>query len=407
MAVKPVSVSQLNSYIKRILQADPLLGHVSVIGEISNFKYHSNGHAYFSLKDDDAKINCFLPGGVPAQLRYEIGDGLRVTADGSVNVYEKGGTYSLNVRTLTVEGAGDLSVAFEKLKEKLAAEGLFDTGHKKPLPTFPKTVAIVTARTGAAIRDMLKIITSKNDYVDILIYSTLVQGPEAAGQIAHAIGYIGEHYPDTDVIIAGRGGGSIEELWAFNEEVVARAIFESNIPVISAVGHETDITIADFVADVRAPTPTAAADMAVPDMEGVRSALENRLNELRRRLIAKSEQLSLRLKAVGISRMQALLVGRIREHRSYASHTFNNIKRDLETLLPMKKHAADRAFERLRASDPHRIMASGYSAIIGDGGRLVRSVKQLKSGMNVRAVLADGQADMLVEDIRTERIHDE
>jgi exodeoxyribonuclease VII large subunit len=400
MAVIPVSVSQLNSYIKRILQADPILGHVSVVGEISNFKHHSNGHAYFTLKDDNAKVNCFLPGGVLHALRYEIGDGLRVTAEGSINVYEKGGTYSLNIRSLAVEGAGDLAVAFEKLKEKLAAEGLFDPAAKKRIPVFPHTVAIVTARTGAAVRDMIKIITSKNDFVDILIYSTLVQGSEAAGQIAHAIGYINAHHPEVDGIIAGRGGGSIEELWAFNEEIVARAIFESAIPIISAVGHETDVTIADFVADIRAETPTAAADLAVPDMADIRAALDSRLETLKRRLTARSEHLALRLQAAGAGRMRQVLEGRIREHRSYAAHTLSNMKRDAETKLSAKKHGADRALDRLNASDPHRIMAIGYSAITDAGGKLVRSVTQLRAGMHVRTVLADGQADMLVEEVR-------
>jgi exodeoxyribonuclease VII large subunit len=370
------------------------------MGEISNFKHHTNGHAYFSLKDDRAKINCFLPGGLLGQLRYEIGDGLRVTAEGSINVYEQGGTYSLNIRSLAVEGAGDLAVAFEKLKEKLAADGLFDPALKKPIPVFPRTVAIVTARTGAAIRDMIKIITTKNDFVNVLVYSTLVQGPEAAGQIARAISYINEKYPDTDVIIAGRGGGSIEELWAFNEEVVARAIFESKIPVISAVGHETDVTIADFVADVRAETPTAAADMAVPDMADVRAALDKRLVELRSRLSARSEYLSLRLKSAGIERMRALLSGRIREHGSHAAHTLANCRRDLTSLVQTRKHAADRAYDKLKASDPHRIMASGYSAITDSSGKLVRSVTQLEKGMQVKAVLSDGQAEMLVERVQ-------
>jgi exodeoxyribonuclease VII large subunit len=369
------------------------------MGEISNFKHHSNGHAYFSLKDDHAKINCFLPGGLLAQLRYEIGDGLRVTAEGSINVYEQGGTYSLNIRSLAVEGAGDLAVAFEKLKEKLAADGLFDPAHKKPIPVFPRTVAIVTARTGAAIRDMIKIITAKNDYVNVLVHSTLVQGPEAAGQIARAIKYINEKYQDTDVIIAGRGGGSVEELWAFNEEVVARAIFESKIPVISAVGHETDVTIADFVADVRAETPTAAADMAVPDMAEVRAALDKRLEELRRRLSARSEYLSLRLKSAGIERMRALLSGRIRAHSAHAEHTLANSKRDLTSLVQTRKHAADRAYDKLKASDPHRIMASGYAAITESSGKLVRSVTQLEKGMQVKAVLSDGQASLLVETV--------
>ena len=266
MAIKPVSVSQLNGYIKRILQTDPLLGNVSVVGEVSNLKYHGSGHVYFTLKDANSKISCFLPHDRAEALRYELSEGMEITASGYIYLYERGGSYSLNIRDIEVAGLGNLAIAFEKLKSKLEAEGLFDPAKKKAIPSFPEKIAVVTSETGAAVRDILKIIKNRNNYVDVLIYPVLVQGPAAAGEIAAAINHINEKWPDTDTIITGRGGGSMEELWAFNEEIVARAIYASAIPVISAVGHETDFTIADFVADRRAETPTAAAHMAVPDI---------------------------------------------------------------------------------------------------------------------------------------------
>ena len=266
MAVKPVKVSQLNGYIKRILQTDPILGNVSVVGEISNLKFHGSGHVYFSMKDEGSRLNCFLPSERAESLRYELSEGMEITASGYIYLYERGGSYSLNIRDIEVAGLGNLSIAFEKLKEKLGKEGLFDAEHKKEIPFFPEKIAVVTSESGAAIRDILKIIKNKNNYVDILIYPVLVQGPAAAGEIAEAICDINENCPDVDTIIVGRGGGAMEELWAFNEEIVARSIYNSNIPVISAVGHETDVTISDFVADRRAETPTAAANLAVPDL---------------------------------------------------------------------------------------------------------------------------------------------
>ena len=268
MAVKPVKVSQLNGYIKRVLQSDPLLGNVSVIGEISNLKYHGSGHVYFTLKDEASKISCFLPYEYRKDLRYELSDGMEIIATGYIYLYERGGTYSLNVREIAVEGVGNLMAAFERLKDKLSKEGLFDENYKKPIPFFPRKIAVITSETGAAVRDIIKIIRSRNNIVDVLVYPCLVQGPGAAAEIADAIEAVNRLFPETDTIIVGRGGGSLEELWAFNEEIVARSIFASRIPVISAVGHETDFTIADFVADKRAETPTAAAQMAAPDKIG-------------------------------------------------------------------------------------------------------------------------------------------
>ena len=232
MAIKPVSVSQLNGYIKRILQTDPLLGNVSVTGEISNLKFHGSGHVYFSMKDAASKLSCFLPAQRASSLRYELSEGMEITASGYIYLYERGGSYSLNIKDIEVAGIGNLSIAFEKLKEKLDKEGIFDPALKKPIPFFPEKIAVITSETGAAIRDILKIIKTKNNYVDILIYPVLVQGPEAAGQIAEAIYDVNRRRPETDTIITGRGGGAMEELWAFNEEIVARSIYESKIPVI-------------------------------------------------------------------------------------------------------------------------------------------------------------------------------
>ena len=266
MAAKPVKVSQLNAYIKRILQSSPVLSNVTVIGEVSNLKFHSSGHVYFSLKDEKGKISCFLPADIAVSMDKSIEEGTEAVVTGYIYLYERGGSYSINVKTIEKSGTGNLAAEFEKLKKKLEAEGLFDRSAKKPLNPFPRRVAVVTSDTGAAVHDIIKIIRSRNRYVDILVCPVLVQGPSAASDISSMITELNEKCPDTDVIITGRGGGSMEELWAFNEESVARAIAASDIPVISAVGHETDFTIADFAADVRAETPTAAAVLAVPDI---------------------------------------------------------------------------------------------------------------------------------------------
>ena len=249
MAIKPIKVSQLNSYIKRVLQLDPLLSNVSVIGEVSNLKKHSSGHVYFTMKDEASKVNCFLPNDVLNNLNFELAEDMEITASGHIYLYERGGTYSLNVKDIKIEGLGNLGIAFENLKKKLAEEGLFDDKLKKQIPFFPRNIAVVTSETGAAINDIITIIKKRNNVVNILIYPVLVQGPNAAREISKAIDEINDKLSYFDLIITGRGGGSMEELWAFNEEVVARSIFNSKIPVISAVGHETAFTISDFVAD--------------------------------------------------------------------------------------------------------------------------------------------------------------
>ena len=280
MALKPITVTQLNHYISRVLTTDPLLGNLTVTGEISNLKYHSSGHLYFSISDENSKINCFFPAQYARGLHYELGDGLAVIIHGYLNVYKKGGTYTLFVRSIEIAGEGNLAMAFQMLKEKLDAEGLFDPAHKKPIPRFPRRIGIVTSNTGAAVRDIIKIIESRTSLTDMIVFPVLVQGSEAAADIAATIDMINRDFDNIDTLIVGRGGGSMEDLWAFNEEIVARAIYRSRIPVISAVGHEIDFTIADFVADRRAETPTAAAEMAVPDIRELMQRAESWQNSL-------------------------------------------------------------------------------------------------------------------------------
>ncbi|MDR1778500.1 MAG: exodeoxyribonuclease VII large subunit [Clostridiales Family XIII bacterium] len=440
MAGKPVPVGRLNAYIKRILSTDPHLGNIAVIGEISNLNFHSSGHVYFSLKDAHSKISCVLWRSVAANLRFRPENGMTVVADGNISVYEKGGTYSLNIRQLRPEGAGSLAAAFEKLKEDLKREGLFAVEHKKPLPAFPKNVAIVTSPTGAAVEDMLSIITEKNSYVNIRIFGVLVQGPQAARQSARAIRLINERYPDTDVMIIGRGGGSIEELWAYNEEVLARAIYESAVPVISAVGHETDVTIADFVADVRAETPTAAAHLAVPDTREIAAGLNAEREKLAKAMADRMHRARLRLDSLKMDQLLKILAGRMQYERrglaarqqamrgvvvqkittgrtqmalrdamqrrlsgrvsdSRAQLARFTLRRDVGDRLTAAKTRVLQVYSGLEALSPEAVLARGYAALTGKDGKSIRSVREMEKGDAVTATMADGSAQMTVDSV--------
>ena len=377
MAVKPVSVSQLNGYIKRVLQTDPMLSGVSVRGEVSNIKYHESGHVYFSLKDHASKINCFLPSDRAAALRYELDDGMEVDASGYIYVYERGGTYSLNIKEIEISGQGSLLMAFEKLKEKLSKEGLFDPLRKKSLPGFPENIALVTSGSGAAVEDMLKIIRARNNIVNIMVYPVPVQGPGAAKEISEAIDDLNRRFPETDIIITGRGGGSAEELWAFNEEIVVRSIYNSKIPVISAVGHETDVTISDFAADVRAETPTAAAQLAVPDVF-----------ELRKRVSVLRERLT--------NDMDRYLNNKKRLLDMYNIAAFIKNFENRVDLLAARVNALK---VQLDASNPMNIMAMGYGAILDGNGALTGSAAAFDPGDPLTAVFSDGQVHCTVKEI--------
>lgn len=357
MALRPITVTQLNDYIARVFESDVLLMDIAVTGEISNLKHHSSGHVYFSIADENSKVNCFLPASYAAALRYELADGLSVVVTGKVNVYRKGGYYSIFVRSLTVAGEGDLAMAFELMKEKLAKEGLFSPEHKKELPAFPRRVGILTSDTGAAVKDIIKIIRQRNELVDIDVFPVKVQGEGAAEDIAAMLDRVNQNRKDIDVLIVGRGGGSREDLWAFNEEVLARAIFRSEIPVISAVGHEIDFSISDFVADRRAETPTAAAEMAVPDIGELLRYVLDRKDDLRKELSSKLRYDSLRAE----NSLKALRDG-------------------------MLKFTDDRLalIEKLRIvleeNDPLKVLERGYSVIENTDGHALSSKDELTDG---------------------------
>ena len=374
MALRPITVTQLNDYIARVFDSDTLLMNVAVTGEISNLKYHSSGHVYFSLNDENSKVNCFLPSSYVKNLSYELGDGLEITASGKVNVYRRGGYYSLFVRNIQVAGEGNLSMAFQLMKEKLEKEGLFDPAHKRPIPAFPHKIGILTSSTGAAVKDIVKIIRSKNELVDILIFPVQVQGEGAALNIAETLKFVNDNYDDIDTLIVGRGGGSQEDLWAFNEEVLARAIYNSRIPVISAVGHEIDFSISDFVADLRAETPTAAADIAVPDI----GELVERLNKF-------SDEMLIHLK-------NKLSLGELRTEKA-----LNQLKSDLEMLLLSRSNEIEKLKLILEQNDPHRIMERGYTVIESEG-RVIRTPEELKDG-EYDIVFRSGKVRVKIENV--------
>ncbi len=400
MAAKPIKVSQLNSYIKRILQADPLLGNIQVTGEISNLKYHGSGHVYFSLKDEKSRISCFLASDNARHIRYELSEGMEIIVSGYIYLYERGGSYSINVTDIEAAGAGALSAAFENLKSKLLEEGLFDEAHKKPLPVFPENIAVVTSDTGAAVRDIVKIIKGRNSAVNVYICPVLVQGPNAAADISSMIDELNETMPQLDLIITGRGGGSAEELWAFNEETVARSIYNSGIPVISAVGHETDFTIADFVADRRAETPTAAAVMAVPDTAQLMTYCRDTADMLdagidgyirmKQMQLETMDKASLTLQAENILQLYSLkLDGFYTEITGSADNVISDNMNRIGSLR-----------ETVENLNPHRIMAMGYFAVSDKNGRLLSSVSELDSDDKITITAGDGSADARIISVR-------
>ena len=379
MPHKSISVSQLNHYIKRIMENDPILEDLSIKGEISNLKYHSSGHVYFTLKDSKSKINCFLPYDNIKNVNTVLNDGMEIICTGKISVVEKGGYYSFYAKYIDIEGEGQLSVTFEALKQKLSEEGLFDKNRKKKLPEFPEKIGVITAGEGAAVKDILKILTEKNSYVDIVVIPCLVQGPLAPKDISDKI-RLANSLPDIDILIVGRGGGSLEELWAFNEEIVARSIYDSKIPVISAVGHETDITIADFVADVRAETPTAAANLAVPSTDELLEQINFLKNDMLYSLEAKIKIYRNRIDNI------IMLIG------MYAGNHLNKLKWKLENLK-----------NTVETLNPGNILKKGYCISVDVDGKWIKSVDEINIGQSFSTIFADGSIKNIVKEKSTER----
>lgn len=392
MGLKPVRVGQLNNYIGRILRTDPILGNVSVIGEISNLKFHSTGHVYFSLKDETGRVGCFLAASNLERITCPLQEGAEIIATGYISVYERGGYYSLNIRDIEINGIGQLAAEFEVMKAKLDEEGLFDAAAKKKLPAFPAKVAVVTSGTGAAVEDIIRTIKNKNSYVDIMVYPVLVQGPAAPDEIVQAINDINENHADVDIIITGRGGGSMEELWAFNEEVVARCIYASEIPVISAVGHETDFTIADFVADLRAATPTAAAEIAVPDT----NMLAEHLDEVRESMIRYlTDSITLRRKkldSLDPDTFAQEISTRIAYEQMHVEHIMESMAGSVHSRLSMGRAKTDMLRDFIESSNPGNILMKGYSIVSDENGNIIKDTDSLAKGQMVNIKTGSGSA---------------
>lgn len=399
MEQKILSVTELNQLVRGKLERDPDLQSVCIRGEISNYKLYPSGHHYFSLKDPESAIRCVLFRGSAASLRFRPENGMQVLAVGRVSLYPRDGSYQFYCTRLLPDGAGDLSVAFEQLKQKLFQEGLFDPAHKKKLPAFPHRIGIVTSPAGAAVHDMLRILGKRYPLSRVILLPVRVQGAEAPGEIARAIDYANAH-AIADVLIVGRGGGSVEDLWAFNDEGVSRAIFRSRIPVVSAVGHEPDVTISDFTADLRAATPSNAAELVAPDQSELRAALEgmraSMLASMRQRLTRSRQQLT----GLSASPMLRNPMNYLQERRLRLDKLTGDFRRVGTRLLQARRQGLIRLSASLDAMSPLKVLARGYSMTADADGRLISSVTEVSPGQSLTILVSDGRIRAAVE--RTE-----
>ena len=396
MSGQAISVTELNNYIKGLVEQDAMLANVCVRGELSNYKIYPSGHHYFTLKDSESSLRCVMFKSSASKLRFRPESGMGVTAWGRVAVYPRDGAYQLYCTALMPEGTGDLQVAFEQLKAKLSEEGLFDRAHKKPLPEFPERIAIITSSAGAAVHDMIRILGRRWPMTKVLLLPVRVQGVEAPPEIVGAIRYANE-FDVADLIITGRGGGSIEDLWAFNDERVARAIFASEIPVISAVGHEPDVTIADFVADVRAATPSNGAEIAVPEQADVRAlllSLENRLGQAERKRL---DALASRLNELSARPVLQSPTGFLQNRRLDVDRLSDRLNAAEKHLLLAKRQEYVRLVSSLEAMSPLKVLARGFSVATDASGAILRDAKAVAPGDSVHIRLEHGALDCRVE----------
>lgn len=398
MAKTPLSVTELNGCIKGLIESDERFFDVYVRGELSNYKIYPSGHHYFTLKDSESSLRCVMFRSSASKLRFRPENGMGVTVRGRISVYTRDGAYQLVSTGIMPEGAGDLQVAFEQLKAKLEAEGLFYDSHKKPLPKFPDRIAIITSSAGAAVHDMLRILGRRWPMTEAVLLPVRVQGVEAPPEIAGAIRYANE-FKVADLIITGRGGGSIEDLWAFNDERVARAIFASEIPVISAVGHEPDVTISDYVADRRASTPSNAAEIAVPDwreISDVLSGFEIRADQAMRK---KLTRLSDKLETLKTKRVMTDHMVQIEDRRMRLDRLRDELTAAQTDNLSLHHRRYIALASSLDAMSPLRVLSRGYSIASGADGTVVKSVTELSEGEKIRLRLSDGSASCVVDKI--------
>lgn len=418
-AQEALTVSQLNAYIKSLVDRDDFLGSVAVRGELSNYKIYPSGHHYFTLKDAESSLKCVMFRSAAGKLRFRPESGMGVTAWGRISVYPRDGAYQLYCEALMPEGFGDLQMAYEQLKAKLEKEGLFDRSHKKPIPRYPERIAVITSSAGAAVHDIIRVLRRRWPMGKIMLLPVRVQGVEAPGEIAAALRYASEHKV-ADVVITGRGGGSIEDLWAFNDERVARAIYDCEIPVISAVGHEPDVTIADFVADLRAATPSNAAELAAPDvtelMQAIDSAMRRLENSMAKRISGSREALealsSRRVlqSATGFieqrrSQVETLRVrleaasGFASKSRSQLDNLVSRLDSALDAAMTRKKNEYLRAAAKLDALSPLKVLSRGYAIAMDKDGRAVKDSSGVRAGDKLTVRLASGALGCRVEDV--------
>ena len=399
MSQQIISVTQINEYIRVMMDSDRLLASLAIRGEISNYKIYPSGHHYFTLKDEGGALRCVMFKGNALRLKFHPENGMKVIAMGKISVFPRDGAYQLYCTGLILDGIGDLYAAFEQLKAKLSAQGLFDPAHKKPIPVYPGTIGIITSSAGAAIHDMLRILHKRYPLVKVRLLPVRVQGVEAPDEIVAAIRYA-NYYRLADLLIVGRGGGSMEDLWAFNDEKVANAIYESIIPVISAVGHEPDVTISDFVADLRAATPSNAAELAVPDQDTLRQTLDgmssNMMAALQQKLVNARRHLKVLSESPALQSPESYL-----QHRKKALQLLENRLVSAQVQQHNRKNQRFIALTaKLDAMSPLKVLTRGYSMVEKENGQLVRSVSDLSTAESVKITLSDGQFTATVRDVK-------
>ena len=399
MQQQVLSITQINEYIRGKMDEDRLLLQLAVRGEISNYKMYPSGHHYFTLKDENAALKCVMFKANATRLRFRPENGMKVIAMGRITVYPRDGAYQLYCSAMSMDGIGDLYAAFEQLKAKLAAQGLFAPEHKKPLPPFPGIIGIVTSSAGAAVHDMLRILNKRYPLTQVRLFPVRVQGVEAPGEIAAAIRYA-NHYQLADLLIVGRGGGSIEDLWAFNDERVAYAIYESRIPIISAVGHEPDVTISDYVADLRAATPSNAAELAVPDQAALLQNMDAAASAMASALSGKLRHVRQRLNVLSQSPALSSPTGYMEQRRQSLEHLKTRLIAAENQQIQRKKQRFIGSTAKLDAMSPLKVLTRGYSIVHGDNDAVLRSVHQIAAGHEVRITLSDGSLKAVVSEIK-------
>ncbi len=391
------SVGQVNAYIKNMFAQDFMMQRICIKGEVSNCKYHTSGHIYFTLKDKTGTINAVMFAGYRRGLSFIMKEGDKVIVTGSVEIYERDGKYQLYAREIELDGAGNLYLQFEALKRELEEMGMFAPEYKKPIPKYAKRIGVVTAPTGAAVQDIRNIASRRNPYVQLILYPALVQGEGAVESIIKGIEALDRM--GLDIIIVGRGGGSIEDLWAFNEEEVARAIFQCNTPIISAVGHETDTTIADFVADMRAPTPSAAAELAVFEYHIIEEQLKNQQRRLYHYMLQKLDKNRFKLQTAELKLRNISPDNRLRENRMYVFELEQKLEQRIQQIFAEKKHQIAILAERMERVSPIRKLSSGYSYVETGEGKTLTSTEQVKQGEEVTIHLLEGRLKAEIKEV--------